>query len=97
MGPQSRSRRVVDESLWIGRVPGGGTEEPLAPFAPSPSALVLYSVLRTPAPDGPAGPAWDPESGKLTAAPARVNFLRSLRHKGFVDQRRCDLRRCKSR
>jgi hypothetical protein len=75
---------------------GRGNEEPLAPFAPSPSALVLYSVLRTPAPDGPAGPATGPEGGKLTAARSRVNFVRSLRHNGLAYRRRCHLRRWKS-
>src|SRR6266542_2128115 len=78
------------------RSPGGGTEEPLAPFAPSPSALVLYSVLRTPAPDGPAGLVAGPEGGKLAAARARVNFLSSLLRNGLAYRRRCHLRRWKS-
>src|SRR6266542_3630141 len=95
--PSGRDRsesRVVEVPLGVAgrrgrRRPGGGTEEPLAPFAPSPSALVLSSVLRPPAPDGPAGLVAGPEGGKLAAARARVNFLSSLLRNGLAYRRRC--------
>src|SRR6266545_1517438 len=69
LGVEGRLRR---------RSPGGGTEEPLAPFAPSPSALVLYSVLRTPAPDGPAGPTAGPRGRQANSRPGSGQLPRFL-------------------